>query len=183
MDSYIEITLLPDPEFPATVLMNAVYSKLHKALSDLRSTDIGVSFPKSKQTLGDILRIHGTIEALEKLNAMNWIGGMSGYCHKSNIKPVPNVASFRNISRRQPTMSAAKLRRLIKRRSITDEETHNYQLKMVTKEIDGPYVELISSSNGHKHRRYIMFSELLEEPRTGQFDQFGLSKVATIPWF
>ena len=42
---------------------------------------------------------------------------------------------------------------------------------------------LTSGSSGHKHRRYIEFGELLTQPISGNFDQFGLSKTATVPWF
>jgi len=49
--------------------------------------------------------------------------------------------------------------------------------------LDNPYLELDRSSNGHKHRRYIQFGELKTQIIEGAFDQFGLSKTATIPWF
>ena len=32
MDHYLDIRLLPDPEFPAPLLMNALFTKLHRAL-------------------------------------------------------------------------------------------------------------------------------------------------------
>ena len=32
MDTYLEIRLLPDPEFVPTMLMNALFSKLHRGL-------------------------------------------------------------------------------------------------------------------------------------------------------
>ena len=54
---------------------------------------------------------------------------------------------------------------------------------MFTKGLDNPYLELVSTSNEHTHRRYIQFSGLLTEPVDGEFDQFGLSKTATVPWF
>ena len=60
MDHYIEITLIPDAEMRENVLMNKVYTKLHKRLFDLQSKDIGVSFPQYHLKLGLILRIHGT---------------------------------------------------------------------------------------------------------------------------
>ncbi len=184
MEYHFDIKLLPDPEFPATVLMNAVYTKLHKALCDMQSTTIGVSFPKAQLTLCDLLRLHGTDEDLDKLQSLNWMGGMSGYCQLTEIKPVPADAKFRTISRKQPNMSSAKLRRLVKRGSITEEEAKNYRAKMFAKGLDDdPYVELQSGSNGHRHRRYIEFGELLDKPVSGQFDQFGLSKTATVPWF
>lgn len=43
---YIDITILPDPEFSHTHLMGALLSKLHRALVQLQSSSIGVSFPQ-----------------------------------------------------------------------------------------------------------------------------------------
>jgi CRISPR-associated endonuclease Csy4 len=183
MDHYTDIIILPDPEFPATVLLNSLYAKLHKALHDLASTNIGVSFPKYRITLGNVLRIHGEQSALHDLQGLNWIGGMSGYCAISAVTPVPSGVKFRTVARKQPTMSQAKLNRLIKRGSITEDEIKNYKAQMFSKGLDNPYVELNSGSNGQKHRRYIEFGELQEQPVPGKFDQFGLSRTATIPWF
>jgi CRISPR-associated endonuclease Csy4 len=183
MEHYIDIKLLPDPEFKATVLMNSLFSKLHKCMFDLQTSVIGVSFPHCKATLGNLLRIHGPKSDLEKLQQLNWIGGMSGYCSISDILPVPDGSKFRTVSRKQTTMSQSKLNRLLKRGSITEDEVKNYKAKMFTKGLDNPYLELQSGSNGHRHRRYIEFGELLNEPVSGQFDQFGLSKTATVPWF
>ncbi len=183
MNHYFEIKILPDPEILDTVLMNAVYTKLHKALCDLNSTGIGVSFPNRQKTLGNTVRLHGSDKDLDDLMRLNWTGGMSGYCSISDILPVPDNSKFRTVSRKQTTMSQSKLNRLLKRGSITEDEVKNYKAKMFTKGLDNPYLELQSGSNGHRHRRYIEFGELLNEPVSGQFDQFGLSKTATIPWF
>ena len=183
MDHYIDIRLFPDAELSASILMNALYAKFHKALCDLNSTHIGVSFPKYEITLGCILRLHGSENDLAKLQQQNWIGGMSGYCQISAIQPVPDVVQYRTVSRKQSNMSHAKLDRLLKRESIAPEQTGQYKAKMFANGLDDPYIELTSGSNGHKHRRYIAFGELLDEPVAGQFDQFGLSKTATVPWF
>jgi CRISPR-associated endonuclease Csy4 len=183
MNHYIDILLLPDPEFPEPVLMNSLYRKLHKRLYDINSTQIGVSFPKFQLTLGNTLRLHGTMEALVKLQRINWIGSMSSYCRIREIQKIPSEVSFRTVSRKQATMSLSKLRRLIKRGSMTEQEVQEYKAKMFSKGLDNPYVELKSGSNGHKHRRYIEFGPLLSESISGPFDQFGLSKTATVPWF
>lgn len=183
MNSYLDIRTLPDPEFKETVLMNALYTKLHKALCDLSSTSIGVSFPKYEVTLGNVLRLHGDESALHGLQSKNWIGGINGYCQVGDIKPVPVDVQYRTVSRKQTTMSNAKFRRLQKRGSITEEEAKAYKARMFTKGLDNPYVELNSGSNGHRHRRYIEFGPLLDSPVEGAFDQFGLSKTATVPWF
>ena len=67
---YINITLLPDPEFSHAHLLGALVAKLHRVLVQGHTTDIGVSYPQhidqplTKRTLGAVLRLHGTLEAL-----------------------------------------------------------------------------------------------------------------------
>ncbi len=183
MDHYIDIQIKPDTEMRENVLLNKVYTKLHKTLFLLKSTDIGVSFPKYKVLLGDIIRIHGTAGRLLELQNTNWLGGLSGYCEVAKIQTIFNDVSYCNISRKQANMSLAKLRRLIKRGSISFEEAKKYKSKMFTQGLDNPYLELDSTSNGNTHRRYIEFGEPQKFAVTGEFDSFGLSKSATIPWF
>lgn len=174
---------MPDPEFPATLLMNAVYSKLHKALFDLRSISIGVSFPRSKKNLGNLLRLHGSSHDLQQLRQRDWLGAMQGYCELGEISAMPEGVKHRRVSRQQSKMSEAKLNRLLKRGSISEAEVEQYRRKMLSQRLAGPYLDLRSASNGQKHRRYIEFGPLLDSPVEGVFDQFGLSKTATVPWF
>ncbi|KZY43677.1 MULTISPECIES: type I-F CRISPR-associated endoribonuclease Cas6/Csy4 [unclassified Oleiphilus] len=58
-----------------------------------------------------------------------------------------------------------------------------YKAKMFNQSLDNPYVELVGGSNGEKHRRFIEFGPVMNEPVSGSFNQFGLSKNATVPWF
>lgn len=183
MNSYIDIEIKPDAEMRENVLLNKVYAKLHKALCDLKATDIGVSFPSYKVMLGRVLRIHSSDQKLGKLMGANLLGGLSGYCVVSNIQTVPDSAQYRTVSRIQSNMTQAKLNRLIKRGSITESEVKVYKAKMFSIGLDNPYLELESGSNGHKHRRYIQFGEILARPVAGSFDQFGLSKTATVPYW
>lgn len=183
MDCYIDVQLKPDTEMPINRLLNALYSKFHKALCDLQSEQLGISFPNYKILLGNKIRLHGSAANLLGLQQKNWIGGLVGYCEISEILDVPHICQHRNVGRKQTTMSQAKLNRLLKRGTITENEIKAYKAKMFSKGLDNPYVELTSGSNGNKHRRYIEFGELLEAPVLDVFDQFGLSKTATIPWF
>ena len=183
MDSYIEIKLKPDAELRLNWLLNAVYSKLHKALFDIKANDIGVSFPNYKYTLGDTLRLHSSKRQLETLEQTNWLGGMIGYCQIEPVKPIPENTQYRIFSRTQSNMTEAKLRRLMRRGSIANTEVKAYRYKMLTQNLEAPYVEFVSGSNGHKHRRYIQLGDLLDNPTAGEFDTFGLSKTATVPWF
>lgn len=80
-------------------------------------------------------------------------------------------------------MTEAKLRRLQKRGSIPVENVKRYKAKMFQLGLDNAYLELESTSNGCKYRRYIVFGKLQAEREAGLFDTFGLSNTATISWF
>lgn len=183
MDSYIDVKIKPDSEMRENVLVNKVYTKLHKALHALNTNSLGISFPEYKILLGRVIRVHGSQSDLSKLQGLNWLGGLIGYCDITYIKPVPDNVCYRTISRVQSNMSQAKLNRLIKRGSISQQEAKDYRKKMFTKGLDNPYVELESTSNGLKYRRYFQFSPLLEQSAEGGFDTFGTSRTATVPWF
>lgn len=186
MDSYIDIQILPDAEMLENVLLNKVYTKLHKALWDLNSKDIGVSFPETKVLLGRLIRVHSTAERLKELTAIKWLGGLSGYCHSdyAEIRQVPTGVKHRTVFRWQHSMSESRLRRLVKRGSIAQDEVKAYKAKMFAKQMTTlPFLEMDSTSSGNHHRRYIQMSEIVDAPKEGKFDTFGLSKVATVPWF
>lgn len=183
MDFYIDVKLKPDAEMPVNRLLNVLYSKFHKALCDLKSEQLGISFPAYKIMLGNQIRIHGSSSSLTDLQGIQWIGGLVGYCDVSQIFAVPKGPLYRTVGRKQTAMSQAKLNRLLKRGSISEQDAKQYKAKMFTKGLDNPYLEMVSGSSGHKYRRYIEFGELLTQPVLGKFDQFGLSKTATVPWF
>lgn len=183
MNHYIDIQIQPDAEMRENELLNKVYAKFHKALFDLQSDDIGVSFPEYRVTLGKTLRIHSIQSRLSELQALNWLGGLSGYCKVSEIKPIPDKTMYRTVSRIQTTMSSAKLQRLIKRKTIAESDIKQYKAKMFQKGLDNAFVELQSTSNKQQYRFYFEFGELSELPTAGQFNQFGLSKSATVPYF
>ena len=188
MTHYIDIRLNPKKEIRENVLLNQVYTAFHKRLYDLKSKDIAVSFPEYRLKLGRLFRIHGSIEALEKLQAKEWLAKYADYCKVSKIQPMPDEVKYRTVSRVQQNMTEAKLRRLIKRAkegkgNFNEEDIKKYRIKMFQGGLDNPYVELRSMSNGQLHRRFIAFGELQENETKGEFDLFGLSKVSTIPWF
>ena len=183
MDYYIDIQLKPDAEFRINVLLNKVVTKFHKVLFEMEADDIGISFPNYKVLFGNKIRIHGSEDRLKQLNAKNWLGGLSGYCSIIDIQKIPDVVEYRTVFRKQQNMTNAKLKRLIKRGSISEQEAKHYKIKMYSQGLSEAYLELESASNGHKHRRYISLGEISSSPVEGTFDHFGLSKTATIPWF
>jgi len=183
MNYYIDIELKPDAEFRVNMLLNQVYTKFHKFLFEKQANDIGISFPRYKVLLGNKIRLHGTKEKLNLFKQTDWLGALSSYCQISEINTIPTDAKFRTVSRKQQNMTNAKLNRLLKRGSITQDEAKQYRIKMYSQGLSEGYLELESASNGQKHRRYIVLGELQTHPTPGEFDTFGLSKTATIPWF
>lgn len=183
MDYYIDIEIKPDPEMRESPLMNLVYTKFHKALVKLGTDQIGVSFPGYKIKLGRLLRLHGNTNDLQAFHGLNWLGGIAGYCEISDMKNVPTDVKYRTISRIRTNMSKSKLERLKRRGSITLDEEKAYNAKMFSQGLDNPYLDLESGSTGEMHRRFIHFGPLLDQPVADKFDSYGLSKVATIPWF
>ena len=183
MDYYIDIKLTPNKEIRENVLLNQVYTSFHKRLYDLKSTNIAVSFPQYRLKLGRLFRIHGSKEALEKLQEKDWLGKYKEFCKVSKMDAIPKKVQYRTVSRVQQNMTEAKLRRLIKRGSIPEEDIKKYRIKMFQGGLDNPYVELVSISNGQLHRRFMEFGELQDTEVKGEFDLFGLSKTSTVPWF
>jgi CRISPR-associated endonuclease Csy4 len=188
MDYYIDIKLMPNKEIRENVLLNQVYTEFHKRLYDINAKNIAVSFPNYRLKLGDIFRIHGTKEALLKLNEKDWLLQSQSFCKISEIKIIPENIQHRTISRVQQTMSQSKLRRLVKRAEegkggIKPEDVKKYKIQMLQGGLENPFVELVSGSNGERHRRFIAFGTLQESGVEGEFDLFGLSKTSTIPWF
>jgi len=183
MTHYIDIKLMPKKEIRENVLLNQVYTSFHKRLYDLKSNNIAVSFPEYRLKLGRLFRIHGSIEALDKLQEKDWLGKYAEFCKVSKIEAIPEKVQYRTVSRIQQNMTEAKLRRLIKRGNIPEEDIKKYRIKIFQGGLDNPYVELRSMSNGQMHRRFMEFGELQDAEVKGEFDLFGLSKIATIPWF
>ncbi|MDD3596513.1 type I-F CRISPR-associated endoribonuclease Cas6/Csy4 [Sulfuricurvum sp.] len=183
MHYFIEIKLEKNKALRLNILLNNVYASLHRRLYDMDCKSIGVSFPDYQVILGTRLRIHGSVDDLETMQSVDWLGDLKQYCVMSTIETIPEKVQYRTISRVQSTMSQAKLRRLLKRGTITEEEIKKYKVEMLKKGLDNPYIELVSASNGKLHRRYFQFGDFQNRNVSGEFDFFGLSKESTIPWF
>ncbi|WP_349569009.1 type I-F CRISPR-associated endoribonuclease Cas6/Csy4 [Azotobacter salinestris] len=188
MDSYIDIRLLPDPEFAQNQLMNALFAKLHRALAQQRTYDIGVSFPRMQakpHTLGDRLRLHGTAQALQALMTLDWLSGMRDHTSVADLQAVPARTQYRVVRRVQNKSNPERLRRrLAKRHGLTEEQARErIPDTMKSRLLDLPFVTLRSQSTGQNFRLFVEQGELLEQPHSGAFSAYGLSNAATVPWF
>ncbi len=193
MTYYQDIELYPDNEIDIAFLRNKVYTKLHKAIFDLSTTNIGISFPQSDKKLGCIIRIHSTQGKLNELQNLNWLGGLSGYCKVGDILPVPDkVDGYLTVSRIRQNMSLARMQKKIAHQKSkgylkTNEDIKayekQYKAKMFKTGLYNPYLELQSTSTGNKYRIYIAFGTIQKQPESGEFNKFGLSPTATVPIF
>lgn len=187
MDHYIDIKLLPDPEFPVPMLMNALFAKLHRGLVDYGSHDVGVSFPDVEQTrhgLGARLRLHGSIDALARLMALNWLTGMRDHLHTGQAALVPPQVKHRCVSRVQVDSNPERLRRrLMKRHGLDTEAAQTRIPDSAAQRCAQPFVSLRSNGSGQHFRIFIRHGPLHDTAQPGPFGAYGLSSTATVPWF
>lgn len=187
MDHYLDIQLLPDPEFSAPMLMGALYSKLHRALVADKTHAIGVSFPgyqRKPKNLGDILRLHGNLSALTQLQATDWLKGMRDHTALTAIQPVPNTARHLVVKRRQFKTNAERLRR---RRMMRKNETYEQALLAIPKSVeqkpDLPFLTVRSASTEQTFCLFIEQGAPQDQATVGEFNCYGLSQGATVPSF
>ncbi|ENT2992601.1 type I-F CRISPR-associated endoribonuclease Cas6/Csy4 [Raoultella planticola] len=184
MDHYLEIRVLPDPEFGEEMLMAALFAKLHRALAERGKGDIGVSFPLHDVKPGASLRLHGSAKALCELESLSWRRGLGDYCQCTEVIPVPEVKGWRSVSRIQVKSSPSRLlRRSVKKGWLTEEEALQRLLTMQQEQTDLPWINLRSLSNGQPFRLFIRHGDILAVPVGGEFSNYGLSSTATVPWF
>ena len=183
---YLDLTLLPDPEFSHAHLLGALMNKLHQALVHLGCSDIGISFPGytlRPRGLGSVLRLHGGAEALARLMALDWLRGMRDHLHIAPLAVAPANAPHRRVQRRQFKTSAERLRR---RRLVRKQETAEQAALAIpdsaAKRPNLPFVQLRSGSTRQAFTMYIEHGAFQAEA-AGAFNSYGLSNSATIPWF
>lgn len=184
MDHFLDIKVLPDPEFKETTLLNAVFAKLHRELAAHNETNVGVSFPNAHSTLGDTLRLHGSKCGLERIMAEAWLRGLKDYTQVHQVGPVPEGCSFRSVRRIQVKSSTKRLLR----RSVSKGWINEHQAKQ---ELAGasdartslPYLQVRSRSTGQAFKLFIHQGEPTTSRITGSFNAYGLSHTATVPSF
>jgi len=184
---YIEISIRPDPEFTESMLLNALLSKYHRASVELKNRTVGLSFPAyshKPRTLGNIVRIHADKAVLEELMNLGWLKGMRDHLLCADIQRVPNDAKYCTFSRKQFKTSAERLRRRRMQRKGENYEQAALNVPVtVERKTDLPFATLRSSSTGQTYPLFISRGEILSENKAGEFNSYGLSAIATVPWF
>lgn len=189
MDQYVDIEMRPDPEFVANQLMNALYAKLHRALVALGSTGIGVSLPgvglkASTLGTGTRLRLHGNLAALSALLESDWLTGMRDHVVLTPLMQVPDKVQHRAVRRVQVKSNPERLRRrLMSRHTMDEQEACERITDEAARTTTLPFVQLRSTSTGQPFRLFIDHGPIQPNAVSGDFNAYGLSQGATIPWF
>jgi CRISPR-associated endonuclease Csy4 len=187
MDSYIEITVLPDLEADASFLMNNLSSKLHAVLGQVTEGKVGVSFPYySLNNLGSKLRIHGSAEMIKKLMAQSWLKGLRDYCQCSALLTAPANAKQRYFARRQLKSAHNKFKRSVSRGRLTKEEALDKISSQPQKRLDLPFLQLTSRGSKQVMKVFVEQGPVVDQPTKGNFNSYGLSRLSekvTVPWF
>ena len=188
MDHYAEFRLLPDTEFSANHLMNALFATLHRTLVELGSTDIGVSFPAlgaQPTGVGERLRLHGSESALRPCIDAGWFKSIRDHASRSEIRPVPENVRHVQV-RRVQHLGGSDLRRLRRRlmaRSGCSQEQAAQRIPASAAErLTLPFLSLRSASTGQMYRLFIE-QKSVAQPVGGAFNSYGISKTATVPYF
>lgn len=187
MSHYVEIQVLPDPEFPDPVLMGALFSKLHRALVTSEQSNIGISFPEyslKPRKLGSTLRLHGEAATLESLMQGNWMKGLSEYTEVSAVPPVPERVQYCVFRRRQFKTNVERLRRRRMKRHGEDHDQAAVAIpSSVAQQPKLPFATMRSQSTQQRFHLFIERGDTQPEPVLGTFNYYGLSDGATVPWF
>lgn len=186
MDHYVDIRVLPTPEIAEPHVLNALAGRLHVALTELQSDDIGVSFPRFQldpPRLGNVLRLHSIRPRLEELMQRPWIRGVSDYVHVGTLSAVPQAVTYCTVRRVQVQSSADRIRRRqMRRHGWTLEEAQARIPDTAEGRLALPFLRLSSSSTGQLFRLFIE-QRRSDLPVQGLFNTYGLSQTATVPWF
>ena len=185
MDSYLDLTLLPDPEFPPALLLNALFAKLHRGLAGHGQGDIGVSFPQASATsLGGVLRLHGACRTLEGFAGAGWLAGMSDHVAAGAPAPVPPGARHRAVRRVQAKSNPERLRRrMMARKGVDAAQARQAIPDSAAETLRLPHLALRSQSTGQPFRLFVEHLPVQDRPVEGRFSAYGLSPTATVPWF
>ena len=186
MDAYIDLALLPDEDFPAHILLNALLAKLHRVLVTLGENRIGISFPQWRQgdypTLGTVLRLHGTEPSLQALMQQAWLRGMRDHLNIQGPQPIPAVQGWLKVQRHHASSATNMRRRAMRRHGYSEAEAKARIPDSASDRLNLPFTTQRSTSTGQTYRLFIRQTEAASATPP-HFNSHGLSTGGTVPKF
>lgn len=213
MKSYLEITLLPNPEVGINFLWSKVFQQIHLGLVEIQDDQghvpVGISFPdyvtgEKFSLLGSKLRLFAMDEAtLIQFNAGKWLSRLSDYVHCTSIRPLPEkLMGYAIYQREQPKTNKERLaRRYAKRHNIDYETALNSTIDLTAHLNPNPEYKMQFRYSDMPQRNvstpFIRLKSLSSdtafclwikktvtaEPTGTAFSTYGLSAASTVPEF
>ncbi len=184
MNYYVDIQTLPNSDFSNHILMNILFSHLHKLLVEFSKGEVGISFPHVSKTLGTTLRLHGHQSSLQPLMCISEIKGLRDYIKVSVISQIPEKVSYRVVKRLQTKSSKERLYRRSLQKGWINKEEAVRKISDNSKKISSlPFLKIKSHSTNQAFLLFIEHGPILSDPVPGKFTSYGLSSCATVPWF
>jgi len=180
MQYYIQFEAKPSEEIAPEIIISQVFSFCHNEMVKLNTHEVGVSFPEADKSIGRVMRVHGNEDLLVPIAAA--CISLADYCKISTVKETPSNTEWCIVRRVQPRSSAAKIRRLVERGSITQQEADERMSNPST--LSHPYLQLRSASTNQNFRLFITQSPLDTGVSPGasvRFNSYGLG--GAVPWF
>ena len=180
---FTDLTLRGDEETSVREVLEIVFARLHLALTRSLPSGVGLSFPAATRpgafttthSLGNVVRLHGSAEALRALLASPWTSNLADHLVTSPIASVPIGASPIRLVRVQAKSNTDRLvRRAVKRRGLTEMKAREAYAGHAQKRLALPYLSVRSASTKQSFRLYV-HQEPAAEPRPGTFSAYGLS--------
>ena len=177
MKYYLDVKAKPSEDLAPEIIISQAFSICHLELVRLKSDDVGVSFPQADKSLGGVMRIHGGKAALESIGRC--CASLLDYCQILPCREVPSDCDWRHVKRVQPTLSAAKIRRLVKRGSITEQDAEERLNSPAN--LSFPYIQLRSRTSGQNFRIFVSQESIDSRDDLSTFNSYGLG--GSVPWF
>ncbi len=188
MDSYFEVKAIPDPELLQSAVMGQLMQTLHGCLTDFDGR-VGVSFPGYGQarTLGGILRLHGSSPDMDQLKfQLESKPTATSYGLLTDVAPVPSKLKGHALFQRKHVKGKSNIRRLEKYHRANGTWTADREKAIAEKYQQAvTYPHIVLKSHSTKQPKFLLFVEKknVVQPISGEFNAYGLSKTATVPWF
>lgn len=186
MDYYVDLILLADAETNVNQVRTTVFDRLHLVLVDLGTHSVGVGFPKLRDdaNLGAVIRLHGGELELREICVAKKISQMRDYVEVGPIIRVPDGVKYRSVRRAQSKSNPERLRRrLRKRHNLSEEEALARIPDSAGSFLALPFLNVRSGSSKQHFRLFLRHGPVVDEAVSGDFNSYGLSAKATIPWF
>mgnify|MGYP001170762776 CR=1 FL=1 len=200
MKYYIDMVLLPDAEVHLAFIWQKVFQQVHIALVENK---IGpnesaiaiciVHYGEKTFPLGNTLRLLANNEAdLQRLDIQHWLRRFPDYCHIKPIQSIPvDIQCHANFRRKQAKSIYKKAERRAAHLNKPYEEVLAYLLNERPKK--RPRLPFIILESQETKKRIIASASsqfalhidktIFSDTQIGTFDCYGLSKVATVPYF